>query len=902
MPTSVNLPIGREAPADDQERGAPGGNVRTKRTRRSLRHERPGTNHRSTRSVRQAAVAKPSPDDLRPIEIRPNSRPEELFLSSSADIAIIAGTKGSGKLLGLNTRVPTPGGWTTVGDLRVGDTIFGRDGKPCKVEWLSDIDKEPESYRLLLDDGSSFDACADHLWLTFDIRERDALGRRNEEWRRRRRERRSSRAKETTPWLFRLLPICIRPGSTRTKPAPTGTVRTTKQIANSLVFRRAKNHAIPIAHPIELPEAKAPLDPYVLGAWLGDGNTREGVITSADQQVIQELEGCGWKCGKIPSAKYGWRVHGLNAPLRKLGLLGSKHVPAIYLRGSISQRTALLQGLMDTDGCANRSGTVEFTSTKFELASAVHELACSLGQKPTIREGRAKLNGKDYGPKWRVSWSPSIPVFRLKRKLARLKLQPAKLKRFRYVVSCERMAPVPMRCIRASSTDHLFLVGDTMVPTHNSWPLLMEPLRHIHTVPGFGGVIFRRERPQITNEGGLLDTSSKIYPRLPLGQRGILRQTDLDWTFPPYGNRIKFAHMEQDNDRFKWDGSQIPFIGFDQLESFTSTVFFYLLTCNRSVCGVRPYVRANCNPPKISNPEQVWLREFVSWWINDETGYAIPERSGVIRWMVNIGDELIWADTSEELVKRFGPLIHPMSVTFIPSKIYDNKTLLEHNPEYLAKLQILTRAERERLLGDPVLGANWNVAETAGSFFNREDLGIVKEAPAGKDVRYWDRAATQRPANDTKHSATAGVRMRSVPVGSAYMYYIVDVCRFFGSAHEVADKIKNVASQDGRSVTVGLEQDPGQAGKAEVEDLARQLAGYDVVINAVRESKGVRATPYARQAQAGNVKLKEGAWNENFIREHENFDGTDKCISDQVDGADGAFYLLTRPSQLIGAW
>ena len=151
----------------------------------------------------------------------------------------------------------------------------------------------------------------------------------------------------------------------------------------------------------------------------------------------------------------------------------------------------------------------------------------------------------------------------------------------------------------------------------------------------------------------------------------------------------------------------------------------------------------------------------------------------------------------------------------------------------------------------------------------------------------------------TKGSYTAGLLMGKDNHG---VYYIVDVIRFQGSPMTVEKTIKNIASQDGIPTVVGIEQDPGQAGKAEAQTQLRNLAGYNVILNTVRESKGVRARPLSAQTEAGNVKLVRGEWNDTFLRELESFDGSDKCTSDQVDAASGAFYLLTKQKRVAGVW
>ena len=417
-----------------------------------------------------------------------------------------------------------------------------------------------------------------------------------------------------------------------------------------------------------------------------------------------------------------------------------------------------------------------------------------------------------------------------------------------------------------------------------SFSLLMEPLRKMH-VPGFGAVIFRRTCPQITNEGGLWDTSGKIY-----GLCGAsAKQSTLEWIFPN-GNKIKFAHMQYEKDRTDWDGAQIPLIGFDQLEHFTWRQFFYMLSRNRSMCGVVPYIRATCNP----DPDH-WLRDFMRWWIYDDTGLPIMERSGVIRWFIVIDKYTYWANSMEELTDQYGPSVRPKSFTFVPGNVRDNKILLDQNPEYLPNLEALPLVDRERLLR-----GNWNARETAGMFFQGSWFEIVDAAPhLTEEVRYWDRAAT--PAEDVtsnKASWTVGVRMG---VDARGVFYVTHVERFQGSPLEVESKIKNVASQDGVSVQVILEQDPGQAGKAEAQLQVRNLAGYNATVNPVHESKGTRAKPFSAQAEAGNAKLVRASWNDAYVREMENFDGSTKCVSDQVDASSGGFFVLTNAKR-AGVW
>jgi hypothetical protein len=191
--------------------------------------------------------------------------------------------------------------------------------------------------------------------------------------------------------------------------------------------------------------------------------------------------------------------------LQKLGVLKNKHVPSAYLRGSAAQRLVLLQGLMDTDGTvAKGSGAAEFTNTNRRLAEAVVELACSLVHKANLRGGRARLNGRDCGPKWVVKWVPPEVVFRLPRKAEAQGIATRRTCRFRYVVKCERVESVPVWCIKVAAPDGLFLAGPTLIPTHNSDWLLMEALNYAD-VPGYAAILYRRTYADLSLPGALMD-------------------------------------------------------------------------------------------------------------------------------------------------------------------------------------------------------------------------------------------------------------------------------------------------------------------------------------------------------------------------------------------------------------
>ncbi|WP_088841968.1 terminase large subunit domain-containing protein [Hymenobacter gelipurpurascens] len=230
-----------------------------------------------------------------------------------------------------------------------------------------------------------------------------------------------------------------------------------------------------------------------------------------------------------------------------------------------------------------------------------------------------------------------------------------------------------------------------------TYALLIEASRHRFN-KDFGAVIFRRTYAMVTNEGGLWDTSKDLYPMVGA------RQGDLEWKFPS-GARVSFAHMQHEKNMFDWQGTQIPLIIFDELTHFTKKQFWYMLTRNRSMCGVRPYVRCSCNPDPDS-----WVAELIAWWIGAD-GFPIPERAGKLRYFTRDGENMIWGDTPEEVVEQAPHLFagelaqtSPKSLTFIPGSIYENKKLLAVNPEYLAGLMAQDEETKAQLLE-----GNWKI-------------------------------------------------------------------------------------------------------------------------------------------------------------------------------------------------
>lgn len=443
------------------------------------------------------------------------------------------------------------------------------------------------------------------------------------------------------------------------------------------------------------------------------------------------------------------------------------------------------------------------------------------------------------------------------------------------------------RCLR-SSADIIIYGG--AAGGGKTWAELAFPLRFID-VRGFGCVIFRKNANQITNEGGLWDNSRDMYMGIPGAE---VRRGEMAWVFKndrgEQLSRISFRHIERDEEVVNYQGAQICGIEFDELTHFSAYTFFYMLSRNRSMCGVKPYVLATCNPEADS-----WVAEFVSWWIDQNTGYAIPERSGVIRWMVRRENVVYWGDTKQELIDKFElkteeELQEPRSVTFIASSVYDNKELLRVNPQYLANLKAMPLVERERLLK-----GNWKIKPTAGLLFKRSQVNVITLEP--QDLlfvcRAWDIAATEKKEKSDDPDYTAGVLMGKRKNGT---FVVLDVINTRIKAGDVEKLMVNTAASDkakyGRIYRVRLPIDPGAAGKIVADSYVKILAGYVVKAERVTGSKISRATPYATQWQNGNVDVMAAPWNEMYFSQLEFF--PDTIHDDMVDASSDAFNELAQ--------
>lgn len=457
---------------------------------------------------------------------------------------IVEAPTGVGKALDINTPIATNNGWKNMGDLEVGDIVFDETGSTCQVIAAHPVRYDRPCYKLTFSDGSELVADAEHLWA---VQTRELRCYKFEQKRQNKKMGSMKRLEhyqkvvhlqndiqhEKMSFMMTFKELCSQLNiSAKTLSEARSAVKSPKLSANesfdirpiltyfqikfdstsglstihpdflvvdtstiqeNLYSDKYTNYSIELNQPLNLPKVDLPIDPYVLGAWLGDGNNHNGIITSYDDEIISEISKAGYeistlsssprsfiigeKIYKYPHSNYHF-TYALTKQIKENGLFKNKHIPTNYQRASFDQRLSLLQGLMDTDGTINDKGQSEISLTNKRLALETNELVRSLGIKSTIRKAAAGITLKDSqgvtyrkncGFKWTIFFKTTIPVFRLERKRIKLSTSVRENNKRVYIKSVERIESVPVRCIGVDSPNNLFLAGKTLIPTHNSF-------------------------------------------------------------------------------------------------------------------------------------------------------------------------------------------------------------------------------------------------------------------------------------------------------------------------------------------------------------------------------------------------------------------------------------------------
>ena len=427
----------------------------------------------------------------------------------AGQMIIVAARPAMGKALALDTPLPTPTGWTTMGEVQVGDELYDALGQPTRVVAATEVMDDRPCYEVEFSDGSRIVADAEHQWLT---------------------ETRAARTSKCAADRH----------DNRTRHQHTfASVVTTQEMASTVRVGKAQraNHAVLNAGSLlgRFRDDDLPLPPYVLGAWLGDGHSAGNRITCETAEIPMRIEGLGF------DVRYqGHMLYGITIPkeyagketftglLREAGVLNNKHIPGPYLRASEHARRELLAGLMDTDGTVVHGvGSCQFAATSERLADDVYELVVSLGYKCGRTSKRVKGRTEASSTCYILNFSTTDDVFALHRKhMLHKEERPATTSRIgrRYVTGVRPVASVPVRCVQVDNADHLYLAGRSMIPTHNS-TLALDFCRAASITNNLTSVFFSLEMTRSEISMRLLSAEAKV----PLNHIRNGKMDSSDW-------------------------------------------------------------------------------------------------------------------------------------------------------------------------------------------------------------------------------------------------------------------------------------------------------------------------------------------------------------------------------------
>lgn len=745
----------------------------------------------------------------------------------------------SGKECADSTPVLTPSGWTTHGELNVGDYVYHPSGKPARVIAVSE--KLPCDSSIMFSSGEVIKTHSNHEWKIYSRYTKD--------WR-----------IVETKWLSGI-----------------NKLKNKRVLYDGNLGKRGCHYVYKVENisALENSEKDLIVPPYVLGAWLGDGTSDAPNMTYdiKDSIVIETFEKYGYiktsggihKITGVYSAYFGMSKDGksLWSDLKEIGVSRNKHIPNIYKRGSIQQRLELLAGIIDTDGTVDKNGRVTISTCMPTLKDDIYEIALTLGFRPYIQVRPPELSSSGIQGKkdvYTIGFNPTmdIPTVIPRKKITRLVRQ-----RLVSITGIQEISDGELgNCIQVDSPDGMYLVGKTLIPTHNS------TLCSIHFP-----VYFLEKNPE--NRVIIGTYNQTLANKMSRGVRTIAK-----------------TKMRLNADRKameEWEtevGGGVRAVG----------VGAGIAGIGANLIILDDVVRSRKDASSIT------VRNSTYAWYTDDIYTRMEPDSRILIIMTR------WHE--DDLIGRIQRLENDWTVINLPAIAEDNDPLGRKPGEALNP----ERYPIEKLYEiRKVLGRSFNAlyqgrpTEQEGEIFKaswfREHM--IKSLPQydqhGRKhryefVRYWDKAATEK-----KGDYTVGVLMCRDRVTKTY--YILDVVRGQWESVERDRIMLETAAKDQAAyrnigtVRICHEQEPGSAGKDAKNYTNKLLSGFAVKAVKVTGNKKLRAEPYASQCEAGNVYMMQADWNEDFIDEHAVFDNG--AHDDMVDAASGAFNQLSKGSGFI---
>ena len=654
---------------------------------------------------------------------------QEKVLLTQADIKIVGGKRGGGKATSVNSLIVTPFGYRKLGELQIGDTIS--DPVTGGMQKVIAIYEHPQKdlYEITFDDGSKCECCDDHLW---NVRQTGYTHKRRHMY--------GGGVKDDyRTWTFRM----IREWMDKQEKG---------QFQENKKGSVSKKHlVIPLCEPVRftrsIPSQKRPnIDPYVIGALIGDGclSPKSVYFESADDFIVEQFRNAGLDMTHTREKDYSksttYRVPNqqIMPILLSLGLLGTKSenkfIPDVYKWGTIEDRWAILQGLMDTDGTVSKSAG-EFTSISKQLAEDVQFIARSLGASATMTQKEPFYKDNDGNKvhcntayRVRIKLPDSSKLFRLPRKKEKCRPFNGGVSEVcRRIVSYRYIGKEDARCITVDSPHSLYMLQDFIV-THNTWLGLFEALPYIYN-PDVNMYGFRKYEDDVKR--GIWKSSKQVYRGF-----GLASDSYYEWKFlNGRGATMKMEHLAEEkkiSDRFR--GVEMAYILIEELAEHTKEnldTLFALLASNRTTSGVKSKCVCTCNPVGKSNK----LRHFLDWYIDPDTDTIIKERDGVIRYFHRFGDDvadIAWGNTPKEVYEnpnvrsKIDKLVAETgcpytdfitSLVFIEGDYADNEILKVSDPKYMNRIS----ARGTESTTNDIVGV-WRDIDSGTSMLSLDDM------------------------------------------------------------------------------------------------------------------------------------------------------------------------------------
>lgn len=672
-------------------------------------------------------------DGRRIFNMCPQAGFQEKVLTTQADIKIVGGKRGGGKMQPLDCKIVTPFGLRRLGDIKIGNIISNPvSGGMERVIQIFEH-KGKDVYRLIFSDGTSTECGLEHLWLVhrtnFVYKSRLINGTGKEDaWR---------------VWTFAQIKDFL-----------------DKQKTGEFKAKQKNNLIVPLCEPVKFTKGasrtKIATNPYLIGALIGDGHLGKEIrLTSADEEIVNEFVKRGVDMSHfttVPENKArDYKIHDrtirtdIDTLRLRYTLSGEKFIPTRFLYGTVDERFSLIQGLMDTDGYVSADGKCYYTTISKRLAEDFRFVIESLGGTATITQKKAgyKKDGEyiqcNDAYEIYIRIRDAHRLFRLSRKKERCHPNNGGASvPGRRIVGYEYVGKKDCRCLTVDSRDCLYMTDDFIV-THNTYVGLYDFLPYIFN-PDVNGYGFRKYEDDIAR--GIWKSSKQVYRWL-----GSPADTSFEWKFlNGRGATMKMEHLQDPKkiaDRFR--GVEMAFVLIEELAEHTRDdldVIFDLLASNRTTSGVRPKFICTCNPVGKSNK----LRLLLDWWIDPDTNRAIPERDGKVRYFYRYGkdvSEMVWGDTPEEVYNN--ATVHSKidnlcistgssykdfitSITFINGEFKDNKILQISDPKYMSRI---SAKGGEGVVND--IEGIWQDMDSGTSMLSAEDMSRLFDNTERRD-------------------------------------------------------------------------------------------------------------------------------------------------------------------------